>query len=160
MADVRIIDGNVKLSMTGTEEWPCSGSGNPTLTGNLLAQFLGGPLDWTPTHTGFSSNPTFTGRYLLIGKMLFLSYTCSASGTSNATSYTLSLPASLTGRSGRNQFCFGGNVVNNGSSVSQSARVLLASNGSTISLSPDPIGNNWTAANGKSMSFSGWFEVN
>lgn len=47
---------------------------------------------YTPTFTGFSAAPTFSGAYKLIGKTCFVRGLVMAGGTSNATTFTLTLP--------------------------------------------------------------------
>lgn len=56
------------------------------------AQSIGEWNDWTPTWTGFSANPSsIIARYTLNGKMCSVYLYCVA-GTSNATTFTLTLP--------------------------------------------------------------------
>lgn len=53
---------------------------------------LGASSSWSPTHTGFSANPTnVVARYWRIGKLVICSYSAVA-GTSNTTGYTITLP--------------------------------------------------------------------
>jgi len=50
-------------------------------------------LDWVPTPTGFSVNPTtLVSRYRVIQNTITLFYRSTGNGTSNATTFTLSLP--------------------------------------------------------------------
>ena len=48
-------------------------------------------LVWLPTYTGFSTAPTGTGNYMIDGKKLTISLN-SGDGTSNATTFTYSVP--------------------------------------------------------------------
>ena len=56
------------------------------------AQSLGQYTAWSPTFTGFSADPTaVTARYTLAGKMCHCYFSMTA-GTSNATTFTMTLP--------------------------------------------------------------------
>lgn len=46
--------------------------------------------DWTPTYTGFSANPTTgSAKYMVLGKLCFVWYSCTGGGTSNSTSFQM-----------------------------------------------------------------------
>lgn len=48
---------------------------------------------WTPTFTGFSADPTgYVARYAQFGKIVVVAYTLASAGTSNTTSFSLTLP--------------------------------------------------------------------
>lgn len=47
---------------------------------------------WTPTFGGFSTNPSGTCRYCIIGKLCYVVIHLTSSGTSNANTFTISLP--------------------------------------------------------------------
>ncbi len=55
---------NNKSSITGTEKIPVSGSGNPSITPNLLKTFLDG---WNATGATTITTPTITGNWTLVG---------------------------------------------------------------------------------------------
>lgn len=57
--------------------------------------YVGTWSDYTPSVTGFSTSPTVIGKYTIIGKTCFLFVSINSlgnSGTSNATTFTLTLP--------------------------------------------------------------------
>jgi len=58
-----------------------SGSGTPSVAWTT----------WTPGYSGFSANPTSpqTSRYAVIGNVCIVIYSDSTTGTSNATTYTM-----------------------------------------------------------------------
>ena len=49
-------------------------------------------LDWTPTFGGFSANPSGVCRYCIIGKLCHVVIHLPTPGTSNANTFTISLP--------------------------------------------------------------------
>ena len=56
-------------------------------------QNLGTVQTWTPTYTGFSTDPSgLTGDYFIIGKWCFCTIVHTSDGTSNATTLTFTLP--------------------------------------------------------------------
>lgn len=60
--------------------------------GHLPPPEIGVWQAWTPTFTGFSSNPTGRFRYCLIGKLCFCVAFMSGAGTSNANVFELTAP--------------------------------------------------------------------
>jgi len=48
--------------------------------------------NWTPTFGGFSTNPSGVCRYCIIGKLCHVVIHLTSSGTSNANTFTISLP--------------------------------------------------------------------
>jgi len=52
----------------------------------------GAGLAWTPTFTGFSADPSGVHRYTKVGKFVTLYIRHNTSGTSNATTFTITLP--------------------------------------------------------------------
>lgn len=88
--------------------------------------------DWfayTPTHTGFSADPTVSARFTVKGKTVILKYDVSGAGTSNATGYTVSAP--ITSANTNSIFVPGYGVDN----VTETAvLVKLAANSSTINI--------------------------
>lgn len=90
-------------------------------------QSIGKYQTWTPTFTGFSADPTnVVAQYSVNGNMCHVSLTMTA-GTSNATTFTITLPfnASITTNTltqlvtdnATNQTAAGACVVNSGSNV-------------------------------------------
>jgi hypothetical protein len=159
MADTIISDGTLASSVVGTEEWPVSGSGKPTINGNLLKELFGTWATWTITFGGFSADPTYTARYCVIGKLLFLQVNCTVNGTSNDTSFTMSLPGSYVAKTGLIQASGGVSAINNGVAVSTVPRIVTASGSATLTITRDPIGTAWTASGGKRVSFSIFIEI-
>lgn len=101
---------------------------------------------WSPTITGFSSNPTGVYRYSKVGKQVTLFINQLTNGTSNSTAFTISLPfpaATITNMAWSNIM----QSVNNG--VSGIGWCTILSGGTTINLYRDADGNAWTASGTK-----------
>ncbi len=49
-------------------------------------------FDYSTTHTGFSANPTYLYKYRIVGNRCTIDYVATANGTSNANTYTVTLP--------------------------------------------------------------------
>lgn len=60
-------------------------------------------LSWTPTWGGFSSNPSGIFVYTVIGKTVFINMRITSSGTSNANTFTFTLPIAPTSMRGSSQ---------------------------------------------------------
>jgi hypothetical protein len=148
-----------KSSISGTEKIPVSGASNPSITPNLLKDFIGTWQTWTPTHGGFSADPTVVAKYCLIGKLLFLSINTTVAGTSNATSYSLTLPPGFVSATGRSQIFVSGIGTNNSAGLTTPVRVTASSGSGTLTLQINPTGNTWTASGTKSASFNGFIEI-
>jgi hypothetical protein len=163
MAGTTISDGTLAGSVSGTEKIPVSGSGNPVITTEQIKTYTGSALGtwatWTITFGGFSSPPTYTARYCVIGKLLFLSLNCTANGTSNATNFTVSLPGSYVAKTGLIQAGVGTSALNNSVGITTSPRIVTASGSATLTITVDPIGNAWTSSGGKRASFSMFIEI-
>lgn len=127
---------------TGTNTWDLQ-NGSP-----------GAYINWTPTFTGFSANPTITeSRYTVIGKTCIW-YFKGTAGTSNATTYTMTAPFTAKAV----QFAPGPITDNSVGSVNAGvARTLAGSN--IVTITKDLIGNGWTASGTKLWQGTLIFEI-
>lgn len=110
-------------------------------------------FSWTPTITGFSAAPTNqNNRWRADGRIMTLFIDHRTAGTSNATTYTVSLPvaaATITSMQWRG-LC--GRAFNNGARTGPPAEWIIDSAGTVVTFN---VGNGfdaWAAANGKSVS--------
>ena len=111
---------------------------------------------WTsyaPTFGGFSADPTYTAYYVLIGKMCIVSMIGSALGTSNATTFTITLPFNANGTYESSIT----NVVNSGA-IQANGKVTTsaASNVATLLRSLNAA---WTASSTKIANFLLIYEI-
>lgn len=86
-----------------------------------VTQSIGQWRAWTPTFTGFSADPTaVTSRYSLNGKLCTI-YLDSTAGTSNATTFTITLPFAAANTSSQS---FSGLMVSNNSGATTSPGLI------------------------------------
>jgi hypothetical protein len=120
-------------------------------------QSIGNWSTWTPTFTGFSSDPVVTfARYTIIGKMC----TCilaTGNGTSNATSFTVTLPAAAATTGAQKGLI--SPVVNNGAALTAPGRIDTSSGSNVATLYSTIAANAWTAASTKRAEFIFTYEI-
>lgn len=79
-ASIKIGSGGVLILVSDGTNW-------------IILYEVGSWINYTPVYTGFSANPTSTlTQYFKQGKMCTVKVTSFASGTSNATTFTITLP--------------------------------------------------------------------
>lgn len=98
----------------------------------------GALTSWSPTISGYSSNPT-GGLYFYekIGKLVYLSVREPNNGTSNATTTTLTLPFTAVTKTNASWIGYG-TVIDNG--VAKAGSGAISSGGTTISFFSDNVG--------------------
>jgi hypothetical protein len=115
---------------------------------------------WTPSWTGFSVNPTTTARFMLVGRKCTVVVRCTANGTSNATSLTITNAPVTSANVGTGMFWYAaGSGVDNGTAPTTPARVFIGNNTATIEANRDFSAANWTSSNGKAVSFALTYQV-
>lgn len=115
----------------------------------------GPPISWTPTHTGFSANPTVTATYRRNGRQCTIYYNCTANGTSNSANYTVTnLPCLASGKSF-------GYIVGTNAGVQVAATAETTSGSATLTLTNGAKtgGGLWTASGNKCALFSMTYEA-
>lgn len=137
-----ITNGIVKLVTDGTSKW----------TANQQTVYSTGT--YVPTFSGFSVDPSgVTARYILIGKLCFIHVFPASAGTSNATTFTITLPfaAANTSVNYSSQV-----VINN--NVQQAGRLMLTAN-SNIGTMQLVSGAAWTALGVKTAFLMMTYEI-
>ena len=131
---------------------------NAAITDNFYSS-LAEPPNWpgwfnyTPTFTGFSADPTVSySCYNLSGMTCHIIHNISANGTSNATTYTVSLPVAANGSS-RHALP---HVVDNG--VVGATGVLTIANAATTASLFKSAGAVWTNPGAKGAAFSIFYQ--
>lgn len=106
-------------------------------------------LTWTPTLVGFSANPTnVIYQYRIVGNTVGALIGQSTAGTSNAVTFTVSMPMrALTLANYLIAFPCSG--VDNGSGLATPARVTVSTGATVFDFATTWAGAGWTAANGK-----------
>lgn len=119
---------------------------------------LGGAwTTWSPTVVGFSSTTTALYYYTTVGKTVL--FTIQVSGTSNSTSFTITLPTAsashITNLEGTITL-----ALNNGAVVTPSPRweVVPATSTTVMNLYSTLSAGAWTGSGTKSAQFSGFYE--
>lgn len=111
---------------------------------------------WTPVATGFSGTPTVSGRYTMAGTRMQISG-LSVSGTSNATSFTVSnLPLNT---KAIEDFAMV-NASDNGVSLTGATRARVTANSAVVTFFKDASGAAWTGSGAKSCNVSFGYEPN
>lgn len=123
-----------------------------------------GPLaassSWSPSYTGFSVNPTnVAARYWQIGKLVFAMVRMANTGTSNATTFTVSAPVTAVTLSNAYWGAYCWDATDNGSAVTGTTAVNITSGASTFTLTKGASSTGWTNANGKAANFCIWYEA-
>lgn len=113
-------------------------------------------LDWNPAPTGFSVLPSSTEyRYRIEYDDVTFDYLEGADGTSNATTFTATLP--FAGVAPNTMLL--SNTVDNGVTLTTPGRITLPAGSSTITFRSNTASGGWTNANGKRASVSGRYRI-
>lgn len=124
-----------------------------TVTGGIFGMTWN---TWTPSFTGFSADPTVgTARFTQIGKLVVATVNDSGNGTSNATTYTITLPVAA--KSTLTNVGFGGGVDN--SAASGTCAVATSAGSSTAAVYKDQNSGAWTASGAKNCNFTVMYEA-
>lgn len=112
---------------------------------------------WTPSFTGFSSNPVmYMSSYTVVGQTVFGIFTPLTAGTSNATTFTITLPFPAK----TSQFLVGMGVeTDNGvSSTTQLCRMDTVGGSTTANIYKTILLGAWTASGAKYCAFTFTYE--
>ena len=149
------------LDLFGGSDYTLAAAGITDLAFSKFNTAVGlpGGWNWAPTLTGWSANPTNSAyRVSTSGRRADVMVDQGTAGTSNGTGITISAP--FTAATVTNGFW--GNVFwegrDNGAVLAAPGRVFIGSAGTVFTVNKDLAGGNWTAANGKSVGFSMWYE--
>lgn len=124
-----------------------------------LAAPVGWPgwFNYTASFTGFSSNPTSViSRYNIIGNVCTIAHTEGADGTSNANSFTVSLPVAASA-SCPNIVVAAPFARDNGAAINNASVTVLTS-GTTAGLRTAGYATGWTASGAKRAFFNVSYE--
>lgn len=157
MADAKITDLTADTSPTTDDllvsvNDPSGTPANRKVTiANLIALISPAWTTITPTQTGWSSTTILTGRYTQIGKLVV--YTFQVSGTSNATSATITLPVNAANTANILFEGVNGRSVDNGAALTAATRFSIdpSSDATKASLFSNMASGNWTASGTKTV---------
>lgn len=105
---------------------------------------------WTPSYAGFSSNPTINCQFSLKGRNCFIKSYPTGAGTSNATSFTISLPIAPSTNGVKRSYAYGWGV-DNGSSTGTTFKISGSDNATSILVNKgfSDDNNSWTNSGDK-----------
>ena len=108
---------------------------------------MGAWKTWTPVFTGFSVDPTVnSARYTIVGKMVTV-HLNTGNGTSNATTFTITLPVAAANTS--KQHCPIAVATDNGTSTTGGGLLITRVNSTTADIFKDHASGGWTNVGGK-----------
>lgn len=114
----------------------------------------GAYISYTPTYTGFSADPTsVVARYTLMGKVCSV-YLRATPGTSNATSFTVTLPFAAANTAIQTHV-----IVATDNGANSSGRVSTRVNSAIMDVYPTVTGTSWTASGLKNCGFTITYEI-
>lgn len=116
-----------------------------------------GWVAWDPTVTGFTGTVTKDCRYIIIGKLFI--FNLYVSGTSNSTSFEITLPITTPDISNYTWTGACGNIWDNGAVLTAPGRYTVTNNSSTMVFRTDMGTGAWTAANNKSVRVTGMLGI-
>ena len=139
------------LSLSGTSHlWTV-----PTFTNDNLRHeptFESQQMTYTPTLTGFSGTPTVGAAVYQVKHNLIHIALDNISGTSNATTFTVTSPFSNTATT--NYLSVGGSLTDNGSVLTVAGRVGMSTSTNIIGIFTDMASGVWTGSGTKGAYFS------
>lgn len=107
------------------------------------------PTSFTPTTTGWLGTPTTMGKYIQIGKWMYVQMYIS--GTSNATTATVTnMPATHRNTTNADVIALY-RAIDNGSAAANPGSAYFAVNTTTVNLYPTTAHGNWTASGTKTI---------
>lgn len=108
---------------------------------------------FTPTYTGFSSNPSIVAEWSKVGKVVTISFSCASRGTSNASTFTITnLPYTASSTASTQQGCA---IVSDNSIWRNSDGIWLISAGSStiqFGYATNAVAGGFTASGSKGVS--------
>lgn len=111
---------------------------------------------WNPGFGGFSVNPTVdTAICIHFGRIMYLDFTTSSAGTSNATSFTINAPAKAA-RPNKSLWAEG---QNNSVVLAVPGPINSVTGSITMNVYRDVSSLGWTAALSKYIDFTKWYEI-
>lgn len=144
---------NATLSATATFQWSLPA------TSIIISRpiFETRWLIWAPTVVGFNPDPTFFARYQLTMDTMKINF-WHAAGTSDTTTYTLTMPFIVKNVANNFQYFTIGYVTNNSVTVGP-GNGFGTPNSNLLNLYPGVLSSAWTAANNKNAGFQAFIEI-
>ena len=131
---------------------------NSLLPASIIPAAAGATFaDWTPTFGGFSTAPTVSAaRFIAIGKLCVAYFVTNAAGTSNATTFTITLPVAAA----KTQYNMGFGVCTDNGSLRLDVPVFATTASSaTMTLYRRQDNLAWTNSGAKACDFTVVYET-
>ena len=152
---------NTTLTVTGGSDYSVANAAisNAFWSHSAAPYSFPDSFNYSPTFTGFSSNPSNTvSRFSIIGNKCFLSHAEGIAGTSDSTGFTITLP--ITAATISNQIWHNSaDATDNSTHLTTPARVQISSAGTTAVIYKDFSGANWTNSGNKKAEFQIVYEI-
>lgn len=147
LLDGEIVSGNTYIAVFTGSQW------------NVFNLTASDWITYSPTLTGFSANPanaSYRYQYMNDKRTINLIVTQATAGTSNATSFQISLPWNAKTVTNAQWGATTWSCTDNGAALTVPCQAAITSGGTTVILSKTVAGagGSWTNANGKGASFS------
>ena len=117
-----------------------------TIQSGLINFNLGAWQTYTTTYGGFSTVPTSTNRFIRLGRLCIVTINVSVAGTSDATTFTLTLPFAANAAQAMAGF---GAVVDNGGGLTTIGEADTVAASTTANVFKDPNGGAWVGSGNK-----------
>lgn len=111
---------------------------------------------WTPTFTGFSTDPIVTARYMRLGNLAIVVLLTNTHGTSNATSFTITNAPYTAANTAYTPLS---RTRDNSANVTPNGIATIGGSGTTITCYKTSAFGAWTASNDKSANFTFLYEI-
>jgi hypothetical protein len=149
------------LTVTGGSDYSVA---NAIITDNYFSRVVS-PLDfpqwfnYDATYTGFSSDPTsVASKFCIIGRQVTYYHHEGGTGTSNNTSFTVSLPVTAQSITAR-LLKYAGQGGDASVQLSIPSMVEVANGASVVNCYKDFSGAGWTASGGKNIRFTVIYDI-
>jgi len=110
---------------------------------------------YTPSYTGFSSSPTQSARYTVVGKAVHLSLSSTnMTGTSNGSTFFFTLPIAP-----ESTFICSGIYGLDNTSTAKQSRLAITAASTNVEVNSSIDGSNWTSSGGKGISLTLTYEM-
>jgi len=150
------------LTVTGGSDYTVA---NAAITDVYYSKIVN-PLDFptgfncTLVHTGFSSDPTYTSRFSITGRLVHWSYNYSGAGISDSTAFTISLPIPTPGIISANHgWAAALGITYDAGAYAATGSIVVPAVGTEATLYRTQTTAAWTNSSGKAASFEIFYEI-
>lgn len=150
------------VTVTGGSDYSLANAAitSPGLSYDASPQGFPDYFNWSPTIVGFSANPSGAiYQFKIEGKWCFLNWQQPNNGTSNSTSFTISLPVAAATNTGDGAIWITPFAINNGTESTTKDYMAVTSGGTVVTLFKNSSPTGWTNSGGKRAHGQGWYRI-